>query len=139
MSSSTSSSSSAAADATESATDSNSSSGAILNVPLQIPSSVYVTLLTDDSFLAGVQTLIHSTDKHAQTARDFVVLVTPNIAKTTRKVLARKTGSARKRKLRVVVREVDPIANPHAKDCHVEGWVNSGFTKLHIWELEEVS
>ena len=27
------------------------------------------------------------------------------------------------------------IANPHAKKSHVEGWVNSGYTKLQIWNL----
>jgi hypothetical protein len=109
-------------------------------MPVVVPPkpSVYVTLLTDDSFLPGVQTLIHSVDKHAKLARDFIVLVTPNVAKVTRKVLARKTGAARRRKVQVIVRQVDPIANPHATACHVAGWVNAGFTKLHIWALDEV-
>ena len=39
----------------------------------------------------------------------------------------------RKKADRIVV--VTPIANPNAKESHVEGWVNSGYTKLHIWNL----
>ena len=33
-------------------------------------------------------------------------------------------------------RQVEPIANPNS-DVHVEGWVNSGYTKLHIWDMTE--
>ena len=35
--------------------------------------------------------------------------------------------------------QVAAIANPHAEKVHVEGWVNSGFTKLHLWNLTQFS
>ncbi len=36
---------------------------------------------------------------------------------------------------RVVLLRVDAIPNPHSKTSHVEGWINSGFTKLRLWQL----
>lgn len=63
---------------------------------------------------------------------DLVVLVTPEIgAQARRKLAAAAPGR------RVLVREVNPIPNPHSHVCHVEGWVNAGFTKLHVWDLDE--
>ena len=38
----------------------------------------------------------------------------------------------------VHVWQVEPIANPNAS-VHVEGWVNSGYTKLHVWRLTQFS
>ena len=32
--------------------------------------------------------------------------------------------------------QVEPIANPN-ENVAVEGWINAGYTKLHIWNLVE--
>ncbi len=76
----------------------------------------YVTLLTSDSFLPGVQTLAYSLHKHSRVP--LVILATPQVKKHTRVMLRRLPNCE--------LHEVQPIANPHAASVHVDGWVNSG-------------
>jgi len=90
-----------------------------------------ITMMTSDDFLPGVQCLFYSlASKNCHNA-DKIVLVTDAISKPTRIQLKRIRGLA--------IREVEAIPNPHASTCKVEGWVNSGYTKLRVWELEEYS
>lgn len=59
--------------------------------------------------------------------RPLVCLVTTQVGAHARVRLAKRFD-------RTV--EVEPIANPNA-DVHVEGWVNSGYTKLHVFGLTD--
>ncbi|CEM34465.1 unnamed protein product [Vitrella brassicaformis CCMP3155] len=93
-------------------------------------SCAYITLLTSDSFAIGVETLAFSLRKTG-TPHPFIVLVGPQVSERTFKRLSERKGVED-------VRRVDGIANPHAEEgCHEPGWVNSGFTKLHVWSLTE--
>jgi len=122
----------------------------------------YVTLLTDDSFFPGVQVLAFSL--HEAGARHGLhCMVTPTVSKFVVRrlkqlqvsVIPVSSGASgtcsppvfspfflllflagRFPSLRLCLgTQVAPIPNPHAKVAHVEGWVNSGFTKLHVWNL----
>lgn len=88
--------------------------------------NAYVTMITSDSFGQGADVMLYSLLQTSPVA-DVVVLVTPQVSKHERAKLS-------KRGARVV--EVEPIANPNTS-VHVEGWVNSGYTKLQIWNLVE--
>mmetsp|Transcript_45158 Transcript_45158/g.81597 ORF Transcript_45158/g.81597 Transcript_45158/m.81597 type:complete len:285 (-) Transcript_45158:102-956(-) len=87
------------------------------------PKEAYVSLLTSDSFLMAVQALIASL-KATGTARRLLLLHTTQVSRPT---LARLRGDSF-----LDLREVAAIPNPHQTD--VPGWVNSGFTKLRVWE-----
>lgn len=96
----------------------------------------YVTMLTDDSFVAGAQALFYSLNEAKSNGQwhkkaERVCIVTPQVSKITRVCLKRMKPPVR-------VIEVSPIPNPNA-DVHVEGWINSGYTKLNIWKLTEYS
>ena len=52
------------------------------------------------------------------------MLVTPEVSQDSRRKL---------KALSDAVTEVEAIPNPHSP--HVQGWVDSGFTKLRIWTL----
>jgi len=82
-----------------------------------------VSLVTTDAYLPGAEVLVASL-RATKTARDIIILVTPNVTEATR------------RKLRADrVLEVEPIAAPHeATDAC---WSGSGYTKLRVWELED--
>lgn len=63
--------------------------------------------------------------------RPILVLLTPNINPHSRKKL---TG------LGVVTKDVDPIPTPtEAGISHVAGWLGTGYTKLHVWNLTSFS
>jgi alpha-N-acetylglucosamine transferase len=85
----------------------------------------YVTLVTSDTFCQGADVMLYSLQQTKCTA-DIVVLVTPQVSKQERHRLAKRG---------VTVMEVTPIENPN-QSVHVEGWINSGYTKLHIWNLD---
>ena len=105
---------------------------------LELPpgtSRCYCTLVTSDSFVTGATVLLYSLLKTG-TQFDVVVLVTPAISGYNREKIqkvVRPPGCAAK----IHVVTVKPIENPSAsKDVHVKGWINAGYTKLHIWNLQ---
>lgn len=90
-----------------------------------------VTLITTDSFGPGARVLLHSlrsTMKTTNMKPAIILLVTPQVTEGIRKGL---------RGLCDEIIEVEPIPNPYAAETHVAGWVDSGFTKLRIWELTQ--
>ena len=82
-------------------------------------------MITSDSFVPGVECMLFSL-KETKTKVSVVLIVTRQVSKRNIEKLSEKAD-------RVVV--VDAIGNPHAEKSHVEGWVNSGYTKLQIWNL----
>jgi glycogenin glucosyltransferase len=73
------------------------------------PTEAYVTLLTNDSFLPGVEVLAYTLNKYtARDGRPFVVLVTPAVSAVTRAKLRRLASPARA----VQVLDTPPIPNP---------------------------
>ena len=102
----------------------------------------YASLITSDDFLPGVQVLLHSLSKTlaspagaASRPRPVVVLVTAQVSPATRARLAADCAAgpgARRIKLEII--EVPAIPNPNDK-VHVKGWVNAGYTKLHVFNL----
>jgi len=84
----------------------------------------YVTLLTSDSFLPGVQALAHTLHKHSRIP--LVIMATAQVKKHTRVQL--------RRLLLCSLLEVEAIPNPHADSVHVDGWVNSGTFQREIAE-----
>ncbi len=99
----------------------------------------YASLITSDDFLPGLQVMLHSLSKTLATLagppRPVVVLVTAEVSPATRARLAAGCaagpGAAR---VALEVVEVPAIPNPNA-EVHVEGWVNAGYTKLHVFNL----
>uniref|UniRef100_A0A0K6S9Q6 Uncharacterized protein n=1 Tax=Chromera velia CCMP2878 TaxID=1169474 RepID=A0A0K6S9Q6_9ALVE len=121
----------------------------------------FVTLVTSDSFVVGVEVLACSLRKTG-TLRPLVVLYTPQLTPSAVEKLsslsshifgvrASEDGSANQdegewpmkeisrlqaeKEFCVILHRVGPLPNPHEKCVHVDGWVNSGFTKLRIWQL----
>lgn len=98
--------------------------------PAPKPSCAFVTLITTDSFGPGAKVLLHSLRSTMTSATNtkpaVILLVTPQVTEGIRKGL---------RGLCDEIIEVHPIPNPYAAETHVAGWVDSGFTKLRIWEL----
>ena len=91
-------------------------------------SCAYATLITSDSFLMGVETMLYSL-RATGTAQPIVVLVTDQVSHSTcAKIQCCQPG--------IVVKLVPSIPNPNTS-VHMEGWVNSGYTKLNIWALCE--
>ena len=86
----------------------------------------YATLITSDDFFMGLQTMVF-TLLQTSTTFPIVVLVTDQVGKTT-------IENIRRLSRQVQVLKVSAIANPNA-EVHMPGWVNSGYTKLHIWNL----
>lgn len=100
---------------------------------------VYATLLTSDAYAMGVEALVYSLLRvHARFP--VVVLYTPQVTQPTLDKLTRFFRGFETR-LRVALTHVDDIAIPdavmHARETHVPGWVNSGYTKLHIFAMEQ--
>jgi ABC-type anion transport system duplicated permease subunit len=111
-----------------------------------------VTLVTSDSFVVGALTMLHSlfasssssssATSHANSSSnnsnsvsslytsriESVILVTDAVSQHSIDVLNDVQWKESGRVHRVVV--VDAIANPHANECSVLGWVNSGYTKV---------
>ena len=104
-----------------------------------ISDQAFVTLLTSDSYLAPVLVLNHSlTRAHAR--RKLLVLVTPNLSRSTLDCLAL-AG--------INTRLIDPIDNPASREVINNLWRTlkgsmgkirlyaTVYTKLRIWELAE--
>ncbi|KAH8060806.1 hypothetical protein JL721_9028 [Aureococcus anophagefferens] len=89
----------------------------------------YASLLTNDDYLPGAEVLLHSL-RASGTTRPRVVLVTPAVSARARSKLARRGAD---------VREVAPIASPHAARPDQAGkcWADSGYTKLQVWALDD--
>lgn len=89
----------------------------------------YASLLTNDDYLPGAEVLLHSL-RASGTTRPRVVLVTPAVSARARSKLARRGAD---------VREVAPIASPHAARPDQAGkcWTDSGYTKLQVWALDD--
>ena len=106
----------------------------------------YVTLLVNDNFSIGVEVLLYTLLKYRdnQDNRDIILLITPNVSKLIQKKLLSLYPQ-----LQILI--VNSIANPQAipkttsnnnesdsnttTTVHVQGWIDSGYTKLHIWSL----
>lgn len=97
----------------------------------------YASLITSDDFLPGLQCMLFSLRRSMMMTNDkstdeisTIVLTTKQVSDATRKTIENMNGVNE-------VRVVEPIPNPDVDKSHVEGWVNSGYTKLHIWSLVE--
>ena len=89
-------------------------------------------LVTSDDFLPGLLAMLHSLAKTKPACRHVVVLVTAQVSRAARaKLLAAWSASDA---LSVETKIVPAIPNPNAA-VHVEGWVNAGYTKLHVFNL----
>eukprot|EP00931_Biecheleriopsis_adriatica_P070286 TRINITY_DN44063_c0_g1_i1.p1 TRINITY_DN44063_c0_g1~~TRINITY_DN44063_c0_g1_i1.p1 ORF type:complete len:251 (-),score=36.41 TRINITY_DN44063_c0_g1_i1:294-1046(-) len=95
--------------------------------PSKMQSQAYATLLTSDDFLMAVQALSSSLKATGTDHLPMLVLHTDQVSAIT---LSRLRADSC-----LVLRRVEAIANPHTTD--VAGWVNSGFTKLRLWEQED--
>lgn len=87
------------------------------------PRTAYATLITSDDFLMPIQALSASL-RASKTERQLLVMYTDAVSSHVVDRLAADST--------LVPRLVEAIANPHHTD--VPGWVNSGFTKLRLWE-----
>lgn len=104
------------------------------------PKWAYVTLLCNDSFLPGVEVMLFSLLSHSHLNIPVIVMITPNVSRTTQVALKRSVKSfakliQRPYSINVVLETVDHIPGP-SLESHVPGWVNSGYTKLRIWDLQ---
>jgi glycogenin glucosyltransferase len=96
----------------------------------------YATLITSNDFLPGLQVMLHSLIK-TKTELRIIVLLTPEVTESSRDKLSSMKAMGSSGKL-VEIIEVPAIPNPNAK-VHVEGWINAGYTKLHIFNLTQFS
>ena len=90
----------------------------------------YITMVTTDSFVMGAEAMIYSL-RATGTKHAVVVMVTPQVSGSKRAQLKAAGASS--------VLEVAPIANPSAAVNAGASWVNSGYTKLHLWNLVQFS
>ncbi|GLE09141.1 hypothetical protein PINS_up020732 [Pythium insidiosum] len=98
----------------------------------------YVTLLTSDAFSIGVEALAYSLFR-TRPRYPLVVLHTPQVSAACCAKLERFFGALQSQ-LPVSLRCVPDIGIPEltpAGSVHVAGWVNSGYSKLHVFALEE--
>ncbi|DBA02998.1 TPA: hypothetical protein N0F65_003186, partial [Lagenidium giganteum] len=99
---------------------------------------VYATLITSDSYSMGVEALVYSMYK-VRSAFPLIVLHTPQVSTSTCQKLERFfAGFAAS--FRVELRCVPDIGIPELTNCddvHVPGWVNSGYSKLNIFAMDE--
>jgi alpha-N-acetylglucosamine transferase len=98
----------------------------------------YVTLVTTEGFVTGARVLLHSLRAACRSLSEppplptapcrpaLVVLVTASVSASARATL---------QPLCDEVREVEALPNPFQP--HVQGWVDSGFTKLWVWAMTE--
>ncbi|CAL1155613.1 unnamed protein product [Cladocopium goreaui] len=87
----------------------------------------YVTLITSDDFLMAVQALASSFRSSGTKHLPMLVLHTEQVSSNTLARLSRDSS--------LTLRAVETIPNPHSTS--VPGWVNSGFTKLRVWEQDD--
>jgi len=78
--------------------------------------------------------MLHSLIK-TKTAHRIVVLITPDVSAASRDKLAGMQAMGASGKV-VELLEVPAIPNPNSS-VHVPGWVNAGYTKLHIFNLTQ--
>lgn len=97
-----------------------------MSTPDADESQIFATLLTSDDFLMAVQALACSL-KSTGTARKLMVMHTDQVSKA---VISRLAGDSF-----LQMRLVEAITNPH--ETSVEGWINSGFTKLRLWQQDD--
>lgn len=96
-----------------------------LERPFQTRKEAYITLVTSDDFVVGAEVLAYSLQL-VQASRPLVVMVTEAVNEASRQRL-RESGYH--------VTVVPPLPNPNA-DVHVPQWMEVGFTKLRLWDLE---
>ena len=96
----------------------------------------YATLITSDDFLPGLQVMLHSLVK-TKTERRIVILITSEVSAASREKLSSMKVMGASSPL-VELLEVSAIPNPNEK-VHVPGWINAGYTKLHIFNLIQFS
>jgi glycogenin len=92
----------------------------------------YATLITSDDFFMGLQTMVF-TLKQTSTLFPIIVLVTKQVSKH---IISNIEKLSSPPTMSILVKKVEAIPNPSEK-VHISGWVNSGYTKLHIWNLIE--
>lgn len=88
----------------------------------------YVTLITSDSYLPGVQVLLHSL-KLTRTRVPVVCMVTERVGEAVRRKIA-SCGAE--------VLLVESIQSPLVRENeggHVKSWMEVGLTKLRLWGL----
>tara|TARA_B100000780_G_scaffold125182_1_gene87820 strand:- start:240 stop:1466 length:1227 start_codon:yes stop_codon:yes gene_type:complete len=96
--------------------------------------NIYCTLITSDDFLPGLQVMLHSLVK-TKPIHNMLILLTPEVNETSRnKILSMNISSELNAHFQINILEVPAIPNPNSK-VHVPGWVNAGYTKLHIFNL----
>ncbi|TMW64578.1 hypothetical protein Poli38472_011458 [Pythium oligandrum] len=97
---------------------------------------VYATLITSDAYVMGVEALAYSLFK-ANARYPLLVLHTPQVTSACCEKLAR-FFQPLQAKLPISLRCVPEIGIPERTEhVHVAGWVNSGYSKLNIFALEE--
>lgn len=92
------------------------------------PRHAFASMITSDDFLMGMQALVASL-KATGTHSKLLLLHTDQVSNG---VVSRLGANEI-----VEMRRVEAIANPH--HTSVAGWVNSGFTKLRLWEQDDFS
>ncbi|GAB9468708.1 putative Glycosyltransferase [Globisporangium polare] len=99
----------------------------------------YATLVTSDAYAMGVEALVYSLLK-VRARFPVLVLYTPQVTQPAVDKLTRFFHTFATR-LEVQMTRVDDIGIPSqvtdTRAVHVAGWVNSGYTKLHIFRLEQ--
>lgn len=100
---------------------------------------IYATLITSDAYSMGVEALIYSLFK-VRASFPIVVLYSPQVTQSTVDKLARFCVPFQSH-MEVCFRCVPEIGIPESvtdiASVHVPGWVNSGYTKLNIFAMEE--
>ncbi len=84
----------------------------------------YVTLITSDAYLNGALVLIKTLRKTTNIDVAIIVLVTPNVSKST---IGRLSSIQN-----IQIRVVEPINRPHESSIE-RCWDNAQYSKLHIW------
>ena len=92
----------------------------------------YCTLITSEDFVPGLIAMLHSLAKTRPHYKHVVVLVTSQVGPSCRRKLLAKLAPCAA--LHVEILDVPAIANPNAA-VHVQGWINAGYTKLHIFNM----
>ncbi|KAH9195776.1 hypothetical protein AeNC1_002239 [Aphanomyces euteiches] len=91
----------------------------------------FATLVTSDDFVIGVQVLAYSLRKHGA-KYPLIVLYTNQLSPCGVQKLQQIYPST------TTIRLVEALPNPNVH-VHVPGWINSGYTKLHVFNLVEFS
>nr|6MW5_A Chain A, UDP-galactose:glucoside-Skp1 alpha-D-galactosyltransferase [Globisporangium ultimum]6MW8_A Chain A, UDP-galactose:glucoside-Skp1 alpha-D-galactosyltransferase [Globisporangium ultimum] len=102
--------------------------------------AAYATLITSDAYVMGVEALVYSLFK-ARVAFPLVVLHSSQVTQPTVAKLTRFCAPFQSSTWRISFRSVPDIGIPDEvtdrSTVHVPGWVNSGYTKLHIFAMDD--